>query len=730
MPITHPEKQIDFTLIVNEKSFPISKCIFGLYSKKFREHRSFFFDHSLDISESNISIDAFSQFIKGCQEQFYEINIHNCFQFFHLCEVWEVPVLQKEVSSFISNIEDHASVIKQLDFLLNSSGERPMSSDNLVQTIENTITNNINDYLSIPIFATLPLFELVKIVKKAMSSPKKIDSHNFYAFLSSEALRHKESWSIFFRLIEDFGNFTQDELTKLAGIEKGFTKSQIVQQSATLFQAMKTQKELLDQLVVDIEKTEFHDKKNADQIKHEFANLRQSFTEGGLLPPKSKSVVDMKTKVVSVFQDKNCKSHTKALPKNKIQQNESTKLDHSRKLSESSNDSFELDTLDEISADSNSLSNQNLENDEIKPFQLNENDSNLQLRPIELSEIYQNLIDLENQINEIRASLSKNGNFLNMMSRKYDDNQAIYEVLRQQMMEMVNNGRKEAKNNSKGKRSRSKTKSKKDPETPDDDKPKEKSMSFFQRLGSKKDNTTNTDRHTLSMIDNKPFLSTPHSRHSFMEPKNHPRSSMKFHNPEPIMSSEIVCQLNDNNPLDGIIKYLTCITASGQNVHKARIVDIQASSSYTPARQPYSLFDRKQTNCFWRSGDKEGQWIKFDFMNRQVMVTAYSIKTIPYDSNSFHLKSWIIEGTNAESFSPEEVQNDDPNIIWTPIDIRENDQHLKSTSVIASFSVPPQNEKQYYRYIRLRMIGANHHSSKVLALSGFELFGKLRIVNQ
>ena len=99
----------------------ISKCLFGLYSKAFRQHPSFIFNQSLDMSEKEISLNIFIEFVKACQGLFYDINIYNCYGLLELCEKWEVDAIKKEVTNFITNIDDSSSQILKLQFYLNNN---------------------------------------------------------------------------------------------------------------------------------------------------------------------------------------------------------------------------------------------------------------------------------------------------------------------------------------------------------------------------------------------------------------------------------------------------------------------------------------------------------------------------------------------------------------------------------------------------------------------------------
>ena len=116
MPIIHPKQESDFKLVFNDEIFDISKCLFGLYSRSFRQHPSFIFEQSLDMSEKGISNDTFKQFVRACQSHFFELNENNCYELLQLCEKWEVDIIKEEIMNFIANITNSSSQILKLKF--------------------------------------------------------------------------------------------------------------------------------------------------------------------------------------------------------------------------------------------------------------------------------------------------------------------------------------------------------------------------------------------------------------------------------------------------------------------------------------------------------------------------------------------------------------------------------------------------------------------------------------
>ncbi|KAH0786000.1 F5/8 type C domain containing protein [Histomonas meleagridis] len=154
--------------------------------------------------------------------------------------------------------------------------------------------------------------------------------------------------------------------------------------------------------------------------------------------------------------------------------------------------------------------------------------------------------------------------------------------------------------------------------------------------------------------------------------------------------------------LNGIISYLS--QKVNGNVHEKGIIKITSSTS-------------DHNNCFqvaniewkdiWFTEDQPDQWIKFDFIDKRVLISHYTIKTHKF--KTCHIKSWVIEGSNDSN-------------VWDVIDIRSINV-LNGPNKYQTF--PCDNVEMPYKCIRLRMTGKNSRGDNVLALSNFELFGEL-----
>lgn len=130
--------------------------------------------------------------------------------------------------------------------------------------------------------------------------------------------------------------------------------------------------------------------------------------------------------------------------------------------------------------------------------------------------------------------------------------------------------------------------------------------------------------------------------------------------------------------------------------------------------QPENVLKSDSVFC---TENRENQWILFDFISRKINVVNYKIRSIPYQTNSFHMKSWVVEGSDENN-----IENDES---WTLIDKRENNSLLNKSGAIAVFDVSNSN-KAFFRFVRIRMIGPNHTNTYVFGFAQIEFFGSLK----
>ena len=168
----------------------------------------------------------------------------------------------------------------------------------------------------------------------------------------------------------------------------------------------------------------------------------------------------------------------------------------------------------------------------------------------------------------------------------------------------------------------------------------------------------------------------------------------------------------EGHEFEGIMRYLTRQT--GGNIHDNGTIKI-TSNSIRSVSHPKNLVDYENSN-FYESNNESEIFICFDFKDRRVQLSDYSIMSHSYGPNCGNLRNWVIEVSNDRTF-------------WEEVDRHSNDTTLNNSNITAVFHV---NEKsnEFYRYIRLRTTGCswyNFPSSNYNYIYFYfiEFFGKL-----
>lgn len=700
MPITHPDYVEDFKLTFENKSFSISKCLFGLYSNFFKRHPSFI-QNSLDLTEHGISINSFEQFVKACQGHFYSINNDNCFDLLTLCNKLEVQVIKKEVKRFILNIDDNLLIINRLAGVLKSSIPYNEDDINLIDEIENTIAKRINLYLVHKSFVELPISNLFNIISKSISYskavtkstvnkaennqsefsdlPMSIDSHLFFEFLLSALQIHKESSIALFDLIEDYGQFTQREINAL--IEKSPISTDIMdsilstglspltektnQQMTQIDDLRSKIKSIQDKSTIHVNKVE----KKVNDLKTDFETIKSKSLQNLMSSPSANIPFSLSFKIpsyfskVTIYESKNDKEITVNL-----------------------NSSNAINFLDEIN----------------------------------------------DQFDELQNLVNKNNNTINDFKKRYESVVSLYNDMNSQFDSALNklSSSELHTTNSSEKREENESapltkKSSSNLSIKYQKKQNTKAQSVLQKRSTKKANINNNNNNTSSpsFWDNL-FEYTKEITCDYIENSNNDNNNNNNNNND--IDSNVCNHHSSSEPFNGILCFLSKRISETSNLFDSSIVDIKASS--TSIKYPSLICDSK-SNYYWSSDNTVNQWVKIDFKSMMIKITHYSIQTISRTDSHSHLKNWVLEGTNAEGFSPNDVQKDIPAIIWESIDNRENDQNLNGLNKICTYEAPLS--KKFFRYIRLKITGPNHSGNYSLALRRIEFFGTIRpIVNK
>jgi hypothetical protein len=102
-------------------------------------------------------------------------------------------------------------------------------------------------------------------------------------------------------------------------------------------------------------------------------------------------------------------------------------------------------------------------------------------------------------------------------------------------------------------------------------------------------------------------------------------------------------------------------------------------------------------------------WICYDFKERRIVPTHYTIRTNHGPPGQPHLKSWLVE-TSADGEN------------WWKVAREENTRQLNGAHFTGTFAVAGDGE---CRFIRLVNVGKNHLGFDMLCISAWEIFGIL-----
>ena len=192
------------------------------------------------------------------------------------------------------------------------------------------------------------------------------------------------------------------------------------------------------------------------------------------------------------------------------------------------------------------------------------------------------------------------------------------------------------------------------------------------------------------------------------------RRLVRSHVSSDVQQNGFLCPLDTARPLEGIIRHLSRMY--GRNICETGIVRLTGSRpynmdpNYSNSVGQVAIADRSTYFC---SANEPNMWICYDFKNRRIKPTAYTIQSFAGSSGWEHLRSWVIE-TSTDGTT------------WTEIDRHENCESLNREHAVASFIISSSSE---CRMIRLRQIGPNCHrfvQDNKLVLSSWEIFGTVR----
>lgn len=165
---------------------------------------------------------------------------------------------------------------------------------------------------------------------------------------------------------------------------------------------------------------------------------------------------------------------------------------------------------------------------------------------------------------------------------------------------------------------------------------------------------------------------------------------------------------NEESQLDGIFKSLSDKT--DKNIVENGIINVSSNSIFQESYSPENLlYDDDQTYASKKSD--ADIYVVFDFINMEIEISNYSIKSCNCKKDLSHIKNWKIE-----------ISNDGNN--WEMIDEHSDYADLNGPNIIKMFSVKPNHFARYCRF---------HHQGNywgidksMLEINAIEFFGRIK----
>ena len=165
----------------------------------------------------------------------------------------------------------------------------------------------------------------------------------------------------------------------------------------------------------------------------------------------------------------------------------------------------------------------------------------------------------------------------------------------------------------------------------------------------------------------------------------------------------------NGNEFRGILNYF--MKKTDGNIEDEITISSSSYFNNSDVYKPFNVIDSDENEKYFWSKDLLNSWICFDFKDRRLILSDYSIKSIDVGPNYSHPRSWAVEGSNDNHF-------------WEILDLQQNCSYLNGPSLVHTFHIHKRNLNEF-RFIRLRQTGPNWRGNNFLAFKSFELFGKL-----
>lgn len=169
---------------------------------------------------------------------------------------------------------------------------------------------------------------------------------------------------------------------------------------------------------------------------------------------------------------------------------------------------------------------------------------------------------------------------------------------------------------------------------------------------------------------------------------------------------------DSQNSFSGILAHLT--NESNGNVHDNGTIVVTSSSVFSNDYHPKNAVDFNNNSKFFCSANQPNSWICYDFKDRKVQPSFYTIRTrIDGDATHHHPKFWVIEGSNDESD-------------WKVLDTRNDITSLHLKNTVQTFKIQTRlSLNESFRFLRFRQTGLSSAGYNYLNFAALEYFGFL-----
>jgi SPRY domain/Sad1 / UNC-like C-terminal len=160
----------------------------------------------------------------------------------------------------------------------------------------------------------------------------------------------------------------------------------------------------------------------------------------------------------------------------------------------------------------------------------------------------------------------------------------------------------------------------------------------------------------------------------------------------------------------GIVHYIATRqrTSPWVNPVDAGYIDVTASSLMHDSHPVSAICGPDVVRCVTKP--VANSWFVIDFKDKLICPTHYTLR---------HYSSWDVEAVRNWLF---EGSND--GVTWLPLQKHTADTSLNAKGATHTWVLPEQ--KSYYRMFRILQFGLNSNNHNYLALSGFEIYGRLK----